>query len=63
MQDIFGVAANWAEEDQPNLSLDDAVPGYGDGGSRGGSVFDDEATQPMKPENLLPGPTSSKKRR
>src|SRR5688572_28863028 len=60
MQDIFGVAANWAEEDQPNLSLDDAVPGFGDGGGRSGSVFDDEPPRLLNLDNLLPGPTSPK---
>jgi hypothetical protein len=71
MEDIFGVAANWAEEDQPNLSLDDAVPGFGEsghapsgGGGGGRSIFeDDDAPPARRPGNLLSGPTSSKKSR
>ena len=32
LTDLFGVADAFSEEDGPSLSLDHAVPGYGEGG-------------------------------
>lgn len=62
MEDIFGVMDSWAEEDQENLSLDDAVPGFGAGGSPG-RADDFEERRPLNLDNLLPGPTSSGNKR
>lgn len=70
MEDIFGVAAAFSEEDQEHLTLDDLVPD-GSRGAHGGYHHDPEphhepeARAPKKKltlDKLLPGPAPKKLR-
>lgn len=60
MEDIFGVTAAFAEEEEEQMSIDDLVPGMGSQKPR--SAPANEAKKPLTLENLLPGPTNPKRR-